>query len=176
MKNTKTLFLIVFISNLLLSNQLFSQNTIDAVNIQTVINLTKFIKYSNNSKKNSKKKILYIITDENTPINFEIQTRLKFNYKDWLVICSETINNIPKGSVIFLMTKKNDKIKKVIKISQLKELLTISNNIDGFCLIGGMINIKKLDNNVKFEINYKKVRKNNMQISSKLLALAKIYD
>ena len=64
----------------------------------------------------------------------------------------------------------------MIKISQAKEILTISNDIDGFCLIGGMINLKNVRNNIKIEINYKKIQNINMQISSKLLALAKIYD
>ncbi|MBN1250889.1 MAG: YfiR family protein [Bacteroidales bacterium] len=153
-----------------------AQNSADIKNLETVINLAKFIEWPQISENNLTKKILYIITDENTPINYELQTRSKFNYKNWQVICSQTINNIPKGSVIFLMTKKNKKIEKIIKISQSKEILTISDNLDGFCLIGGMINIKKQAENTKIEINYKEINNKNMQISSKLLALAKIYD
>ena len=176
MKNLKLAYLTVLIVNLVVPNYLLSQNLLNDKNIETVINITKFIRYDSNSYKISKNKILYIITDKNTPISFEIKSRSKFTYKNWQVICKETIDNIPEGSVIYLMTKRNDKIKKVIKISQANKILTISDDIDSFCLIGGMINIKKLDSNVKFEINYKEIRENNMQISSKLLALAKIYD
>jgi len=176
MKNTQKIKLVILMVNFFISNHFFAQNSIGNKNLETIINLTKFVQYNNNSYNNSKNKILYIITDKNTHFSYEIKTRSKFTYKNWQVICSETINNIAKGSVIFLMTKKNDKIKKVIKISQTKEILTISNNIDSFCLIGGMINIRKVNNNVKFDINYKEISKNNMQISSKLLALAKIYD
>ena len=173
MNTKKRTFLLVLVLNLLISNYLSAQSSLNDKSLKTVINLIKFIKSEN---KKSKNKILYVITDKNTPINYEIKSRSKFNYKDWLVICSETINNIPKGSIVFFMTKRNDKIKKIIKISQAKEILTISNNIDGFCLIGGMINIRNMNNSVKFEINYKEIRENNMQISSKLLALAKIYN
>ena len=115
--NSKKLFLSsVLIISLISSNYLSAQSTINDKSIETVVNLIKFIRYTDKSNKNSKNKILYILTDKSTPINFEIKTRSKFNYTDWQVICSETINNIPTGSVIFLMTKRNDKIKKVIKI------------------------------------------------------------
>ena len=176
MKNVKNAILLAFIINLITINTMLAQNYVDNKNLETVINLTKFVKFQNNSYKISKDKVLYIIADNHTQINFEIKTSSIFNYKNWKIICSETINSIPAGSVIFLTTKRNDKIKKVINISHDKGFLTISNNIDDFCLIGGMINIKKKNNTLRFEINYKKILKNNMQIDSKLLALAKIYD
>jgi hypothetical protein len=71
-----------------------------------------------------------------------------------------------------------------IDAERLKEILTVTGDLpilsisetEGFAEIGVLINLFKIDNNVKFEINYQSVKRSGLVFSSKLYKLAKLID
>lgn len=71
-----------------------------------------------------------------------------------------------------------------IDAERLKEILSVTGNLpilsisetEGFAEIGVLINLFKIDNNVKFEINYQSVKRSGLVFSSKLYKLAKLID
>ncbi len=55
-----------------------------------------------------------------------------------------------------------------------KPILTVGDNIEDFCQLGGMINFTSMKNKKLFEINPNAAQRSNIIISSKLLILGKI--
>ncbi|RLD66055.1 MAG: hypothetical protein DRI95_07425 [Bacteroidetes bacterium] len=78
------------------------------------------------------------------------------------------------GSIVFIINEQKSKVSELIKVSKVKNILTVADNIDNFCENGGMINIKTNNGRSHFEINYQEIQNQEIEISSKLLALAKI--
>ncbi len=151
-----------------------AQKTINIEKIDAIINLTKFIDWNPTYNKLGSSKSIIILSDKNSSINYEIQSKSNFKYKNWQIICSNKYDQINNGSIVFITNEQKSKVHDLIRISKVKNILTISDNIDNFCTSGGMINIKIQDGKYRFEINYKEIQNQNIEISSKLLALAKI--
>lgn len=152
-----------------------AQEYIATRTINVIINLTKFIDWAPENASTSSKNTIIILSDKNSSINYELQSKNNFKYKNWQIICSDNYDEIIDGTIIFITNNKKAKAQDLIKISKTKDILTMADNIDDFCEAGGMINIKNQDEKYQFEINYQEIKKKDMEISSKLLALAKIY-
>lgn len=153
-----------------------SQSNASIKKVELIIQLAKFIDWSKNNEFSDAKQILYVISDNSLPINYEILTKRNAVYKNWQIICSERINNFENGSVVFITKEKHDYVRELIRLSAHKDILTIAEDQKNFCSEGGMINITNENNGQKFEINYKIIQQKSLNISSKVLALAKIYD
>ena len=88
---------------------------------------------------------------------------------------SQTLEDLKKCHLIFISRSEKNDLDKII--AQLKDLnvLTVS-DIEGFALKGGVIGLFTAGNKIRFEINVDSAKRNGLQISSKLLKLAKIID
>lgn len=75
--------------------------------------------------------------------------------------------------VIFISQDSKSRIKSVLKKVYGLPILTISDS-PGFCKMGGIINLLKINNKIRFEVNLKKAQGNNIRLSSKLLRLAAV--
>ena len=86
---------------------------------------------------------------------------------------SQTLEDLKKCHLIFISRSEKNDLDKII--AQLKDLnvLTVS-DIEGFALKGGVIGLFTAGNKIRFEINVDSAKRNGLQISSKLLKLAKI--
>ncbi len=151
-----------------------AQESLKIKKVDALINLTKFINLNSDFKKSGSKKNLFILSDKNSSINYELQSKNNFKYKNWQIICTDKYDKVANGSIVFITQINESKVSEVIKNTKLKNILTVADNIDGFCEEGGMINIKNEYGSYHFEINYQKIQDQNIEISSKLLALAKI--
>ncbi|OQY05687.1 MAG: hypothetical protein B6I20_00680 [Bacteroidetes bacterium 4572_117] len=164
-------FLFFIIHNISINSA--AQKSIELEKINTIINLSKFINwqtvYNNNSEK-----LIFVISDETHAINYEIQTKNTVKYKNWQVIVGKKYNKIVNGSIVFITNEQKLRTDDIIKISKIKNILTIADNIDDFCINGGMINIKNIYGKKEIEINYQEIQDRDIEISSKLLTLAKI--
>ncbi len=169
-----TVLLIICIN--ITGNELFAQDEAYRKKIQAVINLTRFIDWSQNEAFKNGKKRLYVLIEKNTRINYELKYENTATFRDWQVVCTENICDFENGSVVFVTGSKEKYIAEIIGISRKKEILTVSENDNTFCARGGMINIRDYNNQIKFEINYKIIQDKSLDISSKLLALSKIYN
>ena len=153
-----------------------SQSTASINKIDLIIKLTKFIDWSGKNEALNSKQLLYVLTDSSLPVNYEIRSQKKTVYQNWQVICTKTIEDFEEGSAVFITKNKKEYTDKVIELSTEKDILTITEDDNNFCSRGGMINISKKEEGHKFEINYKIIQQKSLNISSKVLALAKIYD
>jgi len=158
------------------SFQVKSQSKNSLKKIELIIQLTRFIDWSQNNEFSDSKQLLYVISDHNFPLNYEIRSKRNAIYKNWQIIYSEKVNDVKNGSVVFITKEKQHYVKELIRLSAQKEILTIAEDQINFCSEGGMINIANENNRQKFEINYKIIQEKSLNISSKVLALAKIYD
>ncbi|MFN8255076.1 MAG: YfiR family protein [Bacteroidales bacterium] len=155
---------------------LSAQNNHDKEKIEIIIKLTKFINWSQNSSFSGTKKMLYVLTEKRFNINYELKSVPSNKYGEWEIIFSENLNEIENGAVIFIANNQKEKAQRVIELSKRADILTISDNIDNFCSKGGMINLNDMADRIQFEINYPLIQNKSLEISSKVLALAKIYD
>ena len=151
-----------------------AQKTININKIDAIINLSRFIDWHSDYTKTESKKLLFILSDKNSSINYEIQSKNNFKYKIWHIIFIDSYDQIVNGSIVFILNEQKSKVNDLINVSKVKNILTVADNIDNFCEDGGMINLKSQDGRYRFEINYQEIQNQNIEISSKLLALAKI--
>ena len=78
--------------------------------------------------------------------------------------------------ILYISPSNRKVVKRIINKIASQPVLTIG-DFKGFSEKGGMINLLKISNRIRFEINLSSVRKAGLRISSKLLRLAvKVYD
>ncbi len=176
MKLLKLLIIIVIKISFNELHALKAQNNINQSKIETIIKLTKFIDWSQNLNFSNSKRILIVLTDKKLVLNYELQSANEVNLKNWEIKYADNINDIEKGSMVYITKNQKDKVQKIIMLSKKLDILTISDNIPDFCKNGGMINLFDQENDIKFEINYQIIQNKSLEINSKVLALAKIYD
>jgi hypothetical protein len=78
-----------------------------------------------------------------------------------------------QSHVLFFATQDRALIQNVLNETKGRSVLTVG-EIDGFTLMGGMINFFKEHNNLRFQVNIDTVRRNALKMSSQLLGSAKI--
>lgn len=174
----KVAFVTVLTLNLLLvsiqSNN--AQSNAISKKVDLIIKLAKFIDWTGENEVLNSTQLLYIITDNNLVINYEINSNRNTNYQKWQVVFTQKVIDFEDGSVVYVTKQKPCEAGELIKYAADKNILTISEQNNNFCSEGGMINITPENNGHKFEINYKIIQQKSLNISSKVLALAKIYD
>lgn len=176
MKKYALLPLLLLGLSLQFSTTLISQKLSQEKKIESIMQLAKFIDWSGNSQFSDSKRIIYVLTEAKSSKNYEIKGKNDQKYKNWQIICMDKIKDIESGSVVFITNEQLKQAIEVIELSTRKDILTISENADKFCIKGGMINMVEYDEKFRFEINYRIIQNKSLNISSKILALAKIYD
>jgi hypothetical protein len=162
--------LIIILS--LISFNSIAQNYCEKEKLDALINLSKFIDwYPYESKAN---KVLVIYSEGKSSINYKIQSKKDFKYKDWQIICCSRSNEIVNHSIVFITQEKKSQAGEIIKLSEKKNILLVGDNIESFCENGGMINMINRNGSTSFEINYTEIQVQNIEISTKLLTLSKI--
>jgi YfiR/HmsC-like len=87
-------------------------------------------------------------------------------YRLWL-------NDLLQCNILFVSSSEVSHLDELISIVQGIPILTVGDT-PGFAMRGGVINLILDDNKVRFEVNVEAARRANLNISSRLLALAKI--
>lgn len=87
----------------------------------------------------------------------------------------KTAKDIENCHILFVTKTTPANLTQVISIARQRHILTVGDNIPGFCSKGGIINFLTLSSAQQFEINNKEALRSNIIFSSRLLALAKIY-
>jgi len=153
-----------------------AQQSINQSKIEAIVQLAKFVDWSQNRTFSEQNRMLYILCNAYDKISVQNLSNNNPGFKNWNIKYCKSLSEITNGSVIFITKNQKENYKQVINLSKTKDIITISDNIEYFCKNGGMINLIDEGNKVKFEINYRLVQNKSLEISSKVLALAKIYD
>jgi hypothetical protein len=94
--------------------------------------------------------------------------------RKWVIKYYKKIEDIDTCNILFISNFKTTEVMKLMKFIEGKTILTIGDNIDNFCQIGGIINFQPPTSSKPFEINNNAAIRANLKISPKLLNLAKI--
>ena len=140
-----------------------------------VYNFAKFIKWPQNYF--DKKDVLVIGVYKNQNFGEVLERVLenkKIKNKFWEIIFINTIDEIEECDILFVSNCSGEESLKVLKKVNKKNVLTIGNNIPKFCQYGGIINFTPKGSRKRFEINNNAAIKHKINISSKLLTLARI--
>ena len=86
---------------------------------------------------------------------------------------SKDLKDLTDCNILFVSSSEKEHIADVINIVKWLPILTIGET-PGFAPRGGIINLTLEDNKVRFEVNIGAAKQANLNISSRLLALAKI--
>jgi hypothetical protein len=74
--------------------------------------------------------------------------------------------------LLFISASERGRLAQILQRVSTEHVLTVS-DIDGFCKAGGMIELVLDDDRLRFEVNLAATKRLNLQVSSRLLALAK---
>jgi hypothetical protein len=85
----------------------------------------------------------------------------------------EPLKDLKDCNILFVSTSEKEHLDEVIRIVKWLPILTIGET-PGFAMRGGIINLTLEGNRVRFEVNIEAAKQANLNISSRLLALAKI--
>ncbi len=85
----------------------------------------------------------------------------------------KSLQNIKEGNLLFITSAEKHNLENIINSVRGLSLLTIGDT-EGFAERGVMINLYIEDESVRFEINVEASRREGLEISSKLLKLARI--
>lgn len=94
--------------------------------------------------------------------------------RKWLLVRYTKIEDVTGCNLLFISSVSNTELLKILDVTKDKSILTIGDNIEDFCQLGGIINFTKQNSKNRFEINNEAAIKVKLLISSKLLSLAKI--
>jgi len=86
---------------------------------------------------------------------------------------SRDLKDLTECNILFVSLSEREHISDVINMVKWLPILTIGET-PGFAARGGIINLTLEDNKVRFEVNIGAAKQANLNISSRLLALAKI--
>jgi len=94
--------------------------------------------------------------------------------RKWSVKYFKDINEITYCHILFIPRIDKSELLKVLNLVRNKSILTVGDNINEFCQLGGIINFTSQESKFRFEINNYEAKKSKLEISSKLLILSKI--
>ena len=163
---------------LVLSNGYFikikaQQYTEYEVKAAYIYNFGKFIKWPENKIKSE----FIIGVYGNNPFGEILKDALEGRElydKPIKVIYFKNLVNIDKCNILFISKTNKETFVKIINLVKNKPVLTVGDNIDDFCVSGGIINFTPKYSKYRFYINNNSAKRNKLIISSKLLSLSKI--
>lgn len=169
----KLLKLYIIIISLLISTNQYAQaiDNVHEVNLMSVYiyNFTKFLEWPDNDSENF---YIYVYGDKDilTPLR-TIAEKETIKTKRIIVDYIVNLDSIKANSLLFISTFNPDFIKTAVRISKLKNILTVSNN-KGAPEKGICINFLMDGNKLRFEVNRQAIENANIKPSTRLLSLA----
>lgn len=94
--------------------------------------------------------------------------------RKWILVHYSKLEDIKGCNLLFISGVSKPELLKVLDVAKQNSILTIGDNIEEFCELGGIINFTKQHAKNRFEINNEAAINVKLVISSKLLSLAKI--
>jgi len=137
-------------------------------------NFAKFVEWPNEAfSRPDDPIVLYILGDDPFDAAIETISGKVIRGRELKVKVISNIEKIDKCHILFICRSEKDHLKQLLDIMKKAGTLTVA-DINGFADKGGIVNFIKSGNKVKFEINLDAAKDAGLNISSKLLKLAKI--
>jgi hypothetical protein len=171
----KRRFYIVAVVLLLMLNTAKGQYSEYEVKAAYIFNFAKFIEWPQLPEFSSDTISLAIYGDDPFGIILEkTMVGRQVRGKYWKIIRVKQITGKENFNILFISGVGSYEALKIIEKLQGKPTLTIGDEIDRFCELGGMVNFTQQFSTHQFEINNNIAKDSRLIISPKLLVLAKI--
>jgi hypothetical protein len=176
MIKTKTCcrFILLTFSLLLSAQTLFAQYSEYEIKAAYIFNFAKFIEWPEESLQSD---TLVLAIYKYDPFGIIIDKTMqgrKAQGKNWKIVRTNKVEDISQCHVLFISNLGTYETMKLIEKTKNKPILTIGDEIIGFCEMGGVINFTPQFSAHQFEINNEVALSRRISISPKLLTLAKI--
>lgn len=139
-----------------------------------IFNFAKFIDWPENYLTGD---TLYLCVYKNDPFGIILEKTMigrKVNGKDWKINRVNSIDELDKCHILIFSGVKQHEIISILEKMGQKPIVTIGDEMQNFCELGGVINFMPQFSDRQFEINKDIADDINIKISPKLLLLAKI--
>jgi len=93
--------------------------------------------------------------------------------KEFVIKRSRRIEDVERCHILFVSSSEEARLREILDKVKNSNVLTVGDT-EGFAGRGGIINLTKEQNKVRFEINVDAAKRAGLKISSKLLKLAKV--
>ena len=141
-----------------------------------IFTFAKFVKWPANAFDSKTSPFILGIYDPD-PFGIIINNTIKnrtVNGRRWVIKHFSKPEDITKCQLLFIPKIKKSELIKILNKTKNKPILTIGDNIEDFCVSGGILNFTPKYSRHRFEINNDVAIQSNLIISSKVLILAKI--
>jgi hypothetical protein len=139
-----------------------------------IYNFIKFIEWPAKSTDPTLKTFnIYILGDDPSAGAFESLNGKNAKGKTIYVKKVFSVNSLKDPHIIFVSQSEKYRIHRIVSLLKGIDVITVGDTV-GYANKGVMINFFLENNKVRFEINIDMFKQKNMQVSSKLLSLAKI--
>lgn len=142
-----------------------------------LVYIYQFVKYFNWPETNNNKTVFTIgIYGNHTLGNLpdKMYQGRKFNGKDFKVINIKSAEEAKNCDLVYIIGVKKFEAMQFIKALSKTPVLTIGDELEDFCKIGGMVNFTNKSENLRLELNPDNVENASLQVSNRLSSIAKI--
>ena len=112
-------------------------------------------------------------TDPFGPVIDQILDDKRVNNRGFVIKRLKSLNDLKDCHILFVSSSEVARLNEAIHLTKSMPVLTIG-EMPGFARHGGIINLTLEDSKVRFEVNVEAAKEAELNISSRLLALAKI--
>lgn len=138
------------------------------------LNIVRFTTWPEKTQSNSEESLgLCVVGNNMVQESFASIDHKKVGNKTLKVINLSRLNSFEQCHVMYISELKKNILLQVFFEIKESSLLTIGKGGD-FAEMGGMVGLEKVNNKITLHVNVQKVRKANLNISARLLSLAKI--
>lgn len=166
-------FIIFFVASQFFTFPIYTMNlSEDDIKVGFIYNFLKFVKWPHENQ--IKDKIYLCIKTHSDPISSKLMgiSGKRIRDKELKVIELNNYKVLSQCNALFIdKSSKLHEVEAILKQTEDMPILTISDK-EGFCEKGGIIQLKKRDNRIRFLINLFNANRVKLYISSKLLMLA----
>ena len=148
-----------------------------AVKAAFLYNFTKFVEWPSDMPDDNDSLLRICVIGE-SPFGDKLESTLKgkkVGGKSVTVAYVQSVEEVLSYDVVFIAQSEESRSDRILKVLTNRAILTVS-DIDDFAERGGAIGFFEEDNKIRFEINVDAAEETGLQISSKLLRLARIVD
>ena len=161
---------------LLQHKQIFAQQITDfELKSSFLFNFKKFVDWPQDVKT-----LPFTIVIYDNPAFADVIERLAkgMNSKEnkWIIKHASNIDEISDCNLVYITNKKNSEIVELLQYLQGKSILTVSDNLESFCDLGGMINFNPKTNQHRLDMNIRAARESKIKISANLIELARVVE
>lgn len=174
-KHTYSFFLLFTILTVW-NKETFAQNYTEyEVKAAYIFNFSKFVQWPVSAfESNDSPIILGIYGDDPFGTIIHNTFNRQVNGRSWVIKHLKNISDIGNCHILFVTGVNKYEMTKLLDYTSKRSILTIGDNINEFCLTGGIVNFMPQYSKNQFEINNDVAKSTGLSISSKLLILAKI--